>query len=112
MKAKKIVQQYLKEIKQTFDYKMDLDKLRMIAMISTNKDELLSQIISEAVNKIGPYGQIMIEPSNTTKSELVLLEGGTIGKGMASTALLGRTNAFHKTYENSLVLLLNFNLES
>ena len=68
--------------------------LKQCAMVSTNYDEPLSNIIAEALNKKGLKGIIHMEPVPLPESSLTVLsphqtiQGGGLGRGVRSTDLL------------------------
>jgi chaperonin GroEL len=112
MKAKKIVESFLSEITIVFNYKTELEKLRCVAMVATNYDEHLADLISRAVHVVGPHGQIFIEPSNVYGSDLTIIEGGSIAKGIASQHFILKDAITSIHFAEPLVLLLNFEIES
>lgn len=110
-KAKKIVESFLEEIKITFDYKKDLEKLRKVALVATNYDSELSEIIADAINKVGPHGQIFIEPSNVYASGLVVIEGGSIAKGFPNQSFLTKDDVSTIEFSDPTVLIVQFEIE-
>ena len=69
LKAKDEVINYLEEIKRTDVSEKDLFN---VAMISTNGDEQLSQILAEATAKTGEHGIVHLEPSRTMDTHLIV----------------------------------------
>ena len=110
-KAQTVVQDFLKEIKISLDAKKNYKELLQIALISTNHDKEISKLIADAVFKLGPNGQILIEKSNTYKSELMIVEGCSITKGLADISLLEK-NKNVNILDKPLILLLNLELNS
>ncbi len=110
-KAKRIVEQFLNEIKVTFDYKKDLEKLKEVAMVATNYDQDLSKIIAEAIHKVGPHGQIFIEPSNVYSSGLNVIEGGSIAKGFPTLSFLTKDEVSTIQFSDPMVFITNLEIE-
>jgi len=110
-KAKKIVESFLEEIKVTFNYKQDLERLKSVALVATNYDLELSEIIADAIHKVGPHGQIFIEPSNIYSSGLAVIEGGSIAKGFPSQSFLTKDNVSTIEFSDPMVLIVNFEVE-
>ncbi len=69
MKAKKLILEYLEAIKKDIETK---EELYNVAMVSTNYDEWLSELLSEAVFKTGKNGIVHIEPNQTFDTSLIV----------------------------------------
>lgn len=73
--------QYLENMKKVIVNKKELHNL---AMITTNRDTNVSDIVSEAIFQLGVDGLIEIEESPTGLTELLILEGMSILNGYVS----------------------------
>lgn len=107
-KAKNTVLEFLEAIAVKIDHTQDLDKLFQVAMVASNYDKDLSEIVSKAISKSGPFGKINVEKSNIPMTELVMIEGGSIMRGYASHGF--KKNAVDEliSYENPRILTLDF----
>ena len=109
-KAKQAVIEFLEAIVIPINHTNDVDKLYKVALIASNYDELLSNIIATAISKSGPYGKIKIEKNNIPKTELVMVEGGSILRGFASTNFKKNPNDDFISFENPRILTLDLRL--
>jgi chaperonin GroEL len=70
LKGKEKILEYLQEIKRPVESKEDLFN---VAMVSTNYDEFLSKLLSEAVFESGKNGTVHIEPSRSLDTFLLVM---------------------------------------
>lgn len=77
--VKKVVD-YLDEVKINID-QTDEAALKNIALVSSNLDEELSQILSQAFVKLGSDGIITVEDSRTSETHIEITEGLKLDKG-------------------------------
>ena len=82
------------------------DMITQIATISTNNDEELGNIISEAFKAVDNTGVVMLETSASGKTEFEIVDGVQYEKGITNSHFI--TNKQNKTaeLENPLVLLI------
>jgi len=82
------------------------DMITQIATISTNNDEKLGGIISEAFKAVDNTGVVMLETSASGKTEFEIVDGVQYEKGITNSHFI--TNKQNKTaeLENPLVLLI------
>jgi len=82
------------------------DMITQIATISTNNDEELGCIISEAFKAVDNTGVVMLETSASGKTEFEIVDGVQYEKGITNSHFI--TNKQNKTaeLENPLVLLI------
>jgi len=82
------------------------DMITQIATISTNNDEELGSIISEAFKAVDNTGVVMLETSASGKTEFEIVDGVQYEKGITNSHFI--TNKQNKTaeLENPLVLLI------
>ena len=69
MKAKNKIIEYLDAIKKDVDTKQDLYH---VALVSTNYDEYVAELLAEAVHKTGKNGIVHIEPNPTFDTGLMV----------------------------------------
>ena len=84
-KARDLVIDFLEEIRRPAD---TLEILRKCALVSTNYDEKLSDVIAESLKAKGHKGIIHMEPVPLRETSLVLIQGGSISRGMRSKDLI------------------------
>lgn len=95
------VVEYLKGKSKPVETKEDL---RKIAVISTNNDEELGTLISEAVEKVGKEGIITVEASNSMETSISVVEGLEFNRGFLSPYFV--TNGDKLTCEMKEPLIL------
>ncbi len=83
--AKEIIMKILEKIRVGVTTKKQLFDL---AMISTAKDEKISEIVSEAINISGKHGEILIEEGYYENSVLIKTKAFTLNHGAASIDFL------------------------
>ncbi len=115
--AAKVLLEYLLETRSFVKNKKDLMNL---AMITTNKDEEISEVISQALIAVGEKAIIQIEESNTGYTHLKvnnyyfnikiffnqIEEGMFITNGLASAEFMTFTQESSLILENPLVLVV------
>ena len=106
-------------LKDISDYMVDnshkiqtLDDIKHIAHISSNSDELVSEIIKTAVEKVGFDGIINIEESKSIDTSLDVVEGFNFGSGYAAGAFVTDERRKLASYENGLVFITDHKLDS
>ena len=106
-------------LKDISDYMADnshkiqtLDDIKHIAHISSNSDELVSEIIKTAVEKVGFDGIINIEESKSIDTSLDVVEGFNFGSGYAAGAFVTDERRKLASYENGLVFITDHKLDS
>lgn len=88
-----------------------LEDVKHIAKISSNGDELVSDLIKTAVDKVGFDGVINIEESKSIDTTLDLLEGFTFPAGYAASAFVTDERRKIVNYENGLVFITDHKLD-
>jgi chaperonin GroEL len=96
------VNDYLKE--NSLDIKGDM--LRNVSAISCNNDLALGQIISEAYEKVGKDGVVLMEASETENTYVELVDGVQIESGLTSPHFVTDTDKQRSILENPLVLIV------
>jgi len=100
--AKK-VNEYLKhnalEIKE--------DMLQSVSAISCNNDQVLGKIISEAYEKVGKDGVVLMEGSETENTYVDVVDGVQIESGITSPHFITDTDKQRCVLENPMVLIVS-----
>ena len=98
----KKVNKYLKE--KALEIKGDM--LQNVSAISCNNDLTLGKIISEAYEKVGKDGVVLMEESETENTYVELVDGVQIESGLTSPHLVTDTDKQRAVLENTLVLIV------
>lgn len=80
------------------------EQIKHIATISANSDEFLGDLLSSAINKLGPNATILVEESKNSVTELEFVDGTEIDRGYVSQQFLPQNQNKIK-YEDPLVLI-------
>jgi len=99
--AKKI-NDYLKE--NALEIKGDM--LQNVSAISCNNDLALGKIISEAYEKVGKDGVVLMEGSETENTYVEVVDGVQIDCGLTSPHFITDTDKQRSVLENPLVLIV------
>ena len=82
------------------------DMLQSVSAISCNNDEALGKIISEAYEKVGNNGVVLMETSETEKTYVEVVDGVQVDCGITSTHFTTDTEKQKAVLENPLVLIV------
>ena len=82
------------------------DMITQIATISTNNDEELGSIISEAFKAVDNTGVVMLETSASGKTEFEIVDGVQYEKGITNSHFITNKQNNTAELENPLVLLI------
>ena len=88
------------------DLSKKVDSKQAIAQVATISagDEVVGQLISDAMEKVGNDGVITIEESRTMKTELNLVEGMQFDRGYTSAYMATDTEKMEAVLDNPLIL--------
>ena len=96
------VNEYLK--KNALDIKEDM--LQNVSAISCNNDQVLGKIISEAYEKVGKDGVVLMEGSDTENTYVEVVDGVQMESGLTSPHFITDTDKQRSILENPLVLIV------
>jgi len=96
------VNKYLKENA----LEIEGDMLQSVSAISCNNDLALGKIISEAYEKVGKDGVVLMEVSETENTYVELVDGVQIESGLTSPHFITDTDKQRSILENPLVLIV------
>ena len=96
------VNDYLKE--NALEIKGDM--LQSVSAISCNNDQALGKIISEAYEKVGKDGVVLMESSDTESTYVEVVDGVQIESGLTSPHFVTDTDKQRSVLDNPLVLIV------
>ncbi len=79
--------------------------IKQVASISSNNDELIGDLISEAFNKVGKEGVITVEESKGTETYVDVVEGMQFDRGYLSPYFVTDSEKMQTEMENPMILL-------
>ncbi len=102
-KAVKAVVDYLK--KTSKEVGSDNEKIKQIATISANNDEMIGSLIAEAMKVVGNEGVITVEEAKGTETEVKTVEGMQFDRGYLSPYFVTNTEKMIAELENPYILI-------
>ncbi|RMF55832.1 chaperonin GroEL [Candidatus Woesearchaeota archaeon] len=108
-KATERVVEYLKE--KSIDVK-DKEKIKQVATISANNDEVIGKLISDAMEKVGHDGVITVEEGKSIETELEVVEGMQFDEGFISPYMATDHEKMVCELEEPYILLVDKKLSS
>ncbi len=101
-KATETVVKYIKSMSEEVRAK---EKITQVATISANNDEIIGNLISDAMDKVGATGVITVEEAKSMETSLEVVEGMQLDKGYISPYMATDKEAMETVLENPLILL-------
>ena len=87
--------------------KIEGDMLQSVSAISCNNDMALGKIISEAYEKVGKDGVVLMEGSDTENTYVDIVDGVQVDCGITSPHFITDTDKQRAILENPLVLIVS-----
>jgi chaperonin GroEL len=81
------------------------DMIKQVASISSNNDELIGDLISEAFDKVGKEGVITVEESKGTETYVDVVEGMQFDRGYLSPYFVTDSEKMQTEMESPMILL-------
>ncbi|EOR95285.1 Heat shock protein 60 family chaperone GroEL [Arcticibacter svalbardensis MN12-7] len=100
----------LKEQSQTVGE--DNNKIKQVASISANNDEIIGSLIAEAMAKVGKDGVITVEEAKGTETEVKTVEGMQFDRGYLSPYFVTNTDKMEVELENPYILIYDKKISS
>ena len=103
------IQSGIKKINKYLDniaIKVEGDMLKDVSSISCNNDISLGKIISEAYEKVGKDGVVLMEESDTESTYVEVVDGVQIESGLTSPHFITDNDKQRSILENPLVLIV------
>ena len=109
-KAVRVVVESLKAQKQ--DVGDDFSKIKQVASISANNDDVIGEMIADAMQKVGTGGVITVEEAKGTETEVKTVEGMQFDRGYLSAYFVTNTDKMEAELENPYILIYDKKISS
>jgi len=109
-KAVKAVVENLKSQKQ--DVGDDFSKIKQVASISANNDEVIGEMIADAMKKVGTSGVITVEEAKGTETEVKTVEGMQFDRGYLSPYFVTNADKMEVELDNPYILIYDKKISS
>ena len=83
----------------------DNSKIKQVATISANNDEVIGALIAEAMEKVGKDGVITVEEAKGTETEVKTVEGMQFDRGYLSPYFVTNSDKMEAELENPYILI-------
>lgn len=83
----------------------NLENIIAIASISANNDEIIGNLIGEAISQVGLNGLVSIEESSTNKTYVEVVKGTQYDRGYLSPYFVTNNEEMIVEYENPIIIL-------
>jgi chaperonin GroEL len=110
-KAQRVAEDFLKQIALPINHETEKERLFQVANVALSGENVLAQIVAEAIHVIGPYGSVYFEPSNQPETSMAILDGVIINRGYSSPGFLNKTTDSQVVLDDPLVLMLNMEIK-
>lgn len=108
-KATKVV---VEDIKSKSEEVRGKDKITQVATISANNDEVIGNLISDAMDKVGAAGVITVEEAKSMDTYLEVVEGMQFDKGYISPYMSTDTEKMEAILDEPKILLFDNKISS
>ncbi|MCD4842449.1 MAG: chaperonin GroEL [Methanosarcinales archaeon] len=108
-KATKVV---VENIKSKSEEVKGKDKITQVATISANNDEVIGNLISDAMDKVGAAGVITVEEAKSMDTYLEVVEGMQFDKGYISPYMSTDTEKMEAVLDEPKILLFDNKISS
>jgi chaperonin GroEL len=83
----------------------DFEKIQQVASISANNDEVIGELISDAMKKVGKDGVITVEEAKGTQTEVKTVEGMQFDRGYLSPYFVTNAEKMEAELESPYILI-------
>jgi chaperonin GroEL len=98
--------------KQSQEVGSSIEKIKQIASISANNDDLIGELIAEAFGKVGKEGVITVEEAKGTDTYVDVVEGMQFDRGYLSPYFVTNPEKMEVDLENPYILLYDKKISS
>jgi len=109
-KAVKMIVENLKSQKQ--DVGDDFSKIKQVASISANNDDVIGEMIADAMKKVGTQGVIPVEEAKGTETDVKTVEGMQFDRGYLSPYFVTNSDKMEVELENPYILIYDKKISS
>ena len=88
------------------------EKITQVATVSANNDEVIGNLISDAMDKVGANGVITVEEAKSMETSLEVVEGMQLDKGYISPYMATDKEGIEALLEDPLILLYDKKISS
>lgn len=93
--------------KQSEDIGSDNKKIKQVATVSANNDQVIGALIAEAMEKVGKDGVITIEESVTEETKVKAVDGMQFDRGFMNPYFINNSSKLQVEYWDCYVLILD-----
>ncbi|WP_375252452.1 chaperonin GroEL [Dokdonia donghaensis] len=93
--------------KQTAKVGNSSDKIKQVASISANNDEVIGELIAEAFGKVGKEGVITVEEAKGTETYVDVVEGMQFDRGFLSPYFVTNSEKMNAELDSPYILLFD-----
>ncbi len=108
----KATEAVVEDIKSKSEEVKGKDKIAQVATISANNDEVIGNLISDAMEKVSAAGVITVEEAKSMDTYLEVVEGMQFEKGYISPYMSTDTEKMEAVLEEPKILLFDKNISS
>src|SRR3954465_5287985 len=90
----------------------DNNKIKQVAAISANNDEIIGSLIAEAMAKVGKDGVITVEEAKGTETEVKTVEGMQFDRGYLSPYFVTNADKMEAELDNPYILIYDKKVSS
>ncbi len=98
--------------KQAIEVGDDVEKIKQVATISANNDEVIGELIAKAFSKVGKDGVITVEESKGTDTYVDVVEGMQFDRGYLSPYFITDPEKMEAVLENPVILITDKKISS
>src|ERR1700754_1783811 len=90
----------------------DNNKIKQVASISANNDEIIGSLIADAMAKVGKDGVITVEEAKGTEAEVRTVEGMQFDRGYLSAYFVTNADKMEVELDNPFILIYDKKISS
>jgi chaperonin GroEL len=90
----------------------DFSKIKQVASISANNDEVIGEMIADAMKKVGTSGVITVEEAKGTETEVKTVEGMQFDRGYLSPYFVTNADKMEAELDSPYILIYDKKISS